>query len=112
VRSTAPLEAVRVTVRFAGDPGVLAHIAKGDTDSGVARNELAATATVDSVAPAGSSQREVELVVQAQKSASGWAYGDGPLRLGGVFVFRTPIYEAQGQVIRLTPPFKPEPAIP
>jgi hypothetical protein len=112
VRSTVPLEAVRVTVRFAGDPGVLAHIAKGDTDAGVARNELAATATVDSVAPAGSSQREVELVVQAQKSASGWAYGDGPLRLGGVFVFRTPIYEAQGQVIRLTPPFKPEPAIP
>ena len=110
VRSVEPLEPVRVTVRFSGEPGVLAHIAKGDTDAVAASNELAATATVDTAGPAGSGHREVDLVVQAQRSAAGWFYGDGPLRLGGAFVFRTPVYEAQGQVIRLSPPFKPEPA--
>jgi hypothetical protein len=107
VRSLAPLEPVRVTVRFSGDPGVLAHITKGDTDASATGNELAATATVDTAGSTGTSQREVDLVVQAQRSASGWVYGDGPLRLGGVFVFRTAAYEAQGHVIRLTPPFTP-----
>ena len=75
-----------------------------------ASNELAATATVDTAGPAGVGQREVDLVVQAQRSAAGWLYGEGPLRMGGGFVFRTPVYEAQGQVIRVSPPFKPEPA--
>ena len=49
VRSLQPLEPVRVTVRFSGDPRVLAQIAAGDRDFGDVRNELSATATIDSV---------------------------------------------------------------
>ena len=41
--ASQPLEPVRVTVRFTGDPRVLAQIGAGDRDFGDVRNELSAT---------------------------------------------------------------------
>jgi len=98
------LEPVRLTVRFAGPPSVVAQIAVGDRDLGEVRNELAATATVDAVTPAGGAVRDVSLTAQAQRGVTSWTYAMTPLRLGSSFTMRTARYEVSGIVIALTPP--------
>jgi hypothetical protein len=99
VRSVQPLQPVRVAVRFSGEPSVLAQIKAGDADFGDVRNELSATATVDSVAAAAGGSRDVRLTVQAQQGADGWLYANAPLRVGSAFVLRNRTYEARGTVL-------------
>ena len=103
VRGLQPLEPVRVTVRFSGNPGVLAQIKKGDADIGDVWNELAAGATVTDVAAANAGQRDVRLLVQAQRGTTSWTYGMSALRLGSAFQLRTAAYEVSGSVIELDP---------
>ncbi len=104
VRGLQPIEPVQVTVRFNGHPGVLSRIKKGDVDLGDVMNELSANGTVVDVASQGDpSARDVRLVVQAQRGTSGWTYAVAPLRLGGLFTLRTPLYELTGTVIQLSP---------
>ena len=101
VRSMQPLEPVRVTVRFSGDPRVLAQIKPGDRDFGDVRNELSATATIDSVDPLAGASREARLTVQAQRGADSWLYDNVPLRLGSAFTLRSERYEVQGTVVAI-----------
>jgi hypothetical protein len=101
VRSLYPLEPVPVTVRFSGDPRVLAPIAAGDRDFGDIRNELSATAIVDSVDPVAGSSREARLTVQAQRGTDTWLYNNAPLRLGSTFTLRSQRYEAEGTVMAI-----------
>ncbi len=101
VRSVAPLQPVRVTVRFGGDPRVLALMKPGDSSYGDVRNELSASAVVDSVGPAGGATREARLTVQAQSGANGWLHANTPLRPGGTFSWRNAAYELQGTVVAL-----------
>ena len=102
VRSVHPLEPVRVTVRFTGDPRVLGQIAAGDRDFGDIRNELSATATVDSGDPVAGTSREVRLTVQAQRGTDTWLYDNVPLRLGSAFTLQSQRYEAQGTVVGIS----------
>lgn len=104
LRGLQPLEPVRVTVRFSGNPDILAAIRQGDVDLGDVRNELSAGGAVGEVlSPAGASSRDVRLTVQAQRGVTGWTYQMAPLRIGSAFVLRTPRYEVQGTVIALAP---------
>lgn len=104
VRSIEPLQTARLTVRFSGEPRVLAQIRPGDRDFGDVRNELSATATVDGAGPAIGGSREVSLTVQAQRGADGWLYANTPLRLGSAFVLRNRSYEVSGIVIAVAAP--------
>jgi hypothetical protein len=99
IRSVQPLQPVRVTVRFAGEQSVLATMKAGDADFGDVRNELSATATIDSVGAVSGGTRDAQLTVQAQQGADGWLYANAPLRMGSRFVLRNQAYEAQGTVI-------------
>lgn len=99
VRSVQPLEAVMVTVRFSGDPRVLAQLRVGDADFGDVRNELSSTARIESLGPAGAGWREARLTLQAQRGADGWLYANLPLRLGSTFTVRNARYEATGTVV-------------
>lgn len=104
VRGLQPIEPVRVTVRFSGHSNVLAQVRRGDVDLGDASNELSANGTVDSVAGSGESgSRDVTLVLQGQRGTGSWTYQSAPLRLGGAFALRTPLYELHGTVIALSP---------
>ncbi|HYB96940.1 MAG TPA: DUF4330 family protein [Vicinamibacterales bacterium] len=103
VRSVHPLVPVPATVRFAGDPQVLAHVKAGDQDYGEFRNELGLTARIDSV-EGGGSARDARLTIYAQRGADSWLYQNAPLRLGGSFVFRSERYEVRGTVIALDAP--------
>ena len=107
VRSALPLERVRVRVRFAGPATVLAQRRKGDADLGDVRNELSATGTIEDVGPTAgsgdSAAREALMTLQAQRGSGGWVYATAPLRMGGTFVLRTPVYEVRGTVIALDP---------
>ena len=102
VRSLYPLEPVRVTVRFNGDPRMLAILGAGDRDFGDVRNELSATATIDSVDSVAGTSREARLTVQAQRGADTWLYNNVPLRLGSAFTMRSQKYEAQGSVVAIS----------
>jgi hypothetical protein len=104
VRSIAPLVPVRVTVRFSGEPRALAPMKAGDADFGDIRNELSATARIDSLDPPAGGSREVRLTVQAQRGADGWLYGNLPLRLGSPYTLRNDRYEARGTVVAVDAP--------
>ncbi|HYE88723.1 MAG TPA: DUF4330 family protein, partial [Vicinamibacterales bacterium] len=58
VRSIAPVVPVRVAVRFSGEPRVLSQIRAGDMDFGDIRNELGATARIESVESGGGNTRD------------------------------------------------------
>lgn len=104
VRSIEPLQAARITVRFSGEPRVLGQIAAGDRDFGDVRNELSATAIVDSVNPIGGGSREARVTAQAQRGADGWTYANSPLRVGSSFTLRNQLYEVRGTVIAVEAP--------
>jgi hypothetical protein len=104
VRSPHPLEGVPVSVRFNGNPSVLAKIKAGDVDMGAPANELASLARVDNAGPvrvlsAGSGEIDVRIVAQLQRVDHRWLYDSGVLRAGGTFTLRTPDYEITGTVI-------------
>lgn len=101
VRSIEPLQPARITVRFSGAPRVLAQIKPGDRDFGDVRNELSATAIVDSAGPASGGSRDVTLTAQAQRGADSWLYANAPLRIGSVFVLRNQSYEVKGTVLEV-----------
>ena len=102
VRGSQPIVPLDITVRFTGAPEVLAQLKAGDVDRGEVTNELSAGGTVASVA-AGSSSRDARIVVNAQQGTSSWIYANSPLRIGGSFTLRTPLYELHGTVVRLAP---------
>lgn len=104
VRSVQPLRPVRVTVRFSGEPRVLAQIKAGDLDFGDVRNELSATATVDSPGAVSGSSRDTQLTVQAQQGADGWLYVNAPLRIGAGFALRNQSYEVRGTILDVVAP--------
>lgn len=97
VRSVQPLVPLRVTVRVSGESGVLAQMQPGDTDFGDIRNELAASARIDSIDGGGA--RDLRLTVQAQRGVDSWLYANAPLRVGSPFQLRTERYEIRGTVI-------------
>lgn len=103
VRSIEPVVPVRVTVRFAGEPQVLAGIRPGDMDFAEIRNELGASARVDAVSGGGGT-RDARLTVQAQRGADGWLYANVPLRAGGAFALRNDRYEVHGTILALDAP--------
>lgn len=103
VRGTQPIVPLDITVRFTGALEALAQLKAGDVDRGEVTNELSAGGTVASVAAAGPSSRDARIVVSAQQGTSGWIYANSPLRIGGPFTLRTPLYELQGTVVRLVP---------
>lgn len=104
VRSVQPLQQVRVTVRFSGEPRVLAQIKSGDLDFGDVRNELSATATVVNTGSVSGSSRDTELNVQAQQGADSWLYANAPLRVGAPFILRNQSYEVHGTVLGVEAP--------
>lgn len=99
VRSVQPLQPVRVTVRFSGEPRVLAHIKTGDVDFGDVRNELSATATVNNPGSVSGGFRDTQLIAQAQQGADSWLYANAPLRIGAPFTLRNQSYEVRGTVL-------------
>ena len=103
VRSAQPLVPVKVTVRFTADPRVLSGMQPGDRDKGNVGNELAATATIDSLGAGGGSSRDVRLTVQAQQGADGWLYANNPLRLGSPFTLQNERYEVHGVIVGMDP---------
>ena len=76
----------------------------GDADFGDIRNELSATARVESLDAAAGGSRDVRLTVQAQRGADGLLYANLPLRLGGPFTLRNDRYEVRGTVVAIEPP--------
>jgi hypothetical protein len=77
----------------------------GDADFGDIRNELSATARIDSLDPPSGGSREARLTVQAQRGADGWLlYANLPLRLGSSFTLRNDRYEARGTVVAVDAP--------
>jgi hypothetical protein len=106
VRSAEALEPITATVRFAGAAEAVAQIKPGDVDLGIALNELAAGALVIAVSPsralsANAAEREVTLRIRSHRDSAGWIYGAGQLRIGAMFLMRTPTYEASGLLIDL-----------
>jgi hypothetical protein len=104
VRSAQPLRPVPIVVRFTGDARVLSAMRPGDTDFGAVRNELAATATLDSVGPVSDGANEARLTVQAQSGADGWLYHNVPLRLGSPFTLQNNRYEVHGVIVGVDAP--------
>lgn len=102
VRGTQPLASLDITVRFSGTPEALAQLKPGDADLGEITNELSVGGTVTGVTGGGST-RDARMKVNAQHGTSGWIYANNPLRIGGPFTLRTPLYELQGTVVRLVP---------
>lgn len=102
VRGTQPLVSLDITVRFTGTPEALAQVKTGDVDMGEVTNTLSIGGTVTSVGAAAGTSRDARLVVDAQQGTSGWIYANAPLRIGGPFLLRTPGYELQGTVVRLS----------
>ncbi|HYE87906.1 MAG TPA: hypothetical protein VEA16_16195, partial [Vicinamibacterales bacterium] len=70
-----------------------------DMDFGDIRNELGATARIESVESGGGNTRDAQLTVPAQRGADGWLYANVPLRPGGTFAVRNDRYEARGTVL-------------
>ena len=107
MRSPTPLEPVRATIRFTGEPRVLAQMKKGDSDLGRTGNELSAGIIVVDVGTPRPDGREATLEIQAQREASGWQYDNQSLRAGASFMLKTPSYEAAGVVLSIEPPRTP-----
>jgi hypothetical protein len=108
LRGSQPLETVEVVVQFPNRRELLAQIRPGDTDRGQYANPLAAGATVAAVgrpvALGGDTERvDVTLRAEAQRTSTSWSYASLPLRVGSSFVLRTPEYELQGTVVRISP---------
>ncbi len=103
MRSSAEVEPVHATVRFQADPRLLSQLKKGDFDIARATNELASGATVLDVSAPQPDVREAVIELQAQRGAAGWTLESQPLRLGGPFQLRTPVYELTGVVVALVP---------
>jgi hypothetical protein len=112
VRGIQPVERMRAVVRFNTIPVLIDQVKVGDVDVGMAANELVAGAEVVQAPPSrqlgDAAQRDVTLILRAQKVESGWTYAASPLRAGIAFVLRTRTYELQGVVLQLTP--EPSPA--
>lgn len=106
VRGILPVERVRAVVRFTTIPALVDQIKAGDIDVGMAANELVAGAEVVQAPPArrigDAAERDVTLMLRAQKVEGGWTYATAPLRAGSAFVLRTKTYELQGVVLQLT----------
>jgi hypothetical protein len=103
VRSSAPVESVRVTVRFGGEAQILSQIRSGDLDLAKATNEIAPGATVADVAAPRGNTREATLLVQAQRDQAGWVYENRPLRAGAALTLRTRSYEVSGLILTIDP---------
>ena len=77
----------------------------------MATNELVAGAEVVQAPPSrrigDSAERDVTVILRAQKVEGGWTYATAPLRAGSAFVLRTRTYELQGVVLQLTPETSP-----
>lgn len=99
VIGSQPLTSLRVQVRFGGLREALDQVKIGDVDLGIEMNELAAGARIIGVAALAPGQRDVDMVVQAQRISSGWSYSAAPLRIGGPFSLRTTTYELSGTVV-------------
>jgi hypothetical protein len=109
VRSTVPVEAVRIQVRLAAPPSVLSLIKAGDVDLGGTTNELALLARVTStealrVVGPNAAEVTVSLLAQMQRIEQQWLYDSAPLRAGAKITFRTSRYEAAGAVTEVPPP--------
>src|SRR5262245_55307197 len=109
VRGTDPVETIEFVVDVTGRTDVLNSVRTGDVDHGLYFNPLAGGARVVELGPlkpSGDMGRiDLKLTAQAQKGAGGWIYGSAPLKVGLPFVLRTPRYEVQGTVVRVTPPW-------
>jgi hypothetical protein len=117
IRGVQPLEPVQVTVQIGGQAEVVALVRKGDADYGQYLNPLAAGAVVDAVGPRvavgpGLDRVDVTVTARAQRGSSSWTYAAAPLRAGGPFLLRTPRYELQGTVLRISPDWSAAPAGP
>ena len=108
IRGLQPVEAVQVTVQVIGRSAIVDQIHAGDADYGQFMNPLAAGAVVDRV---GSRTRvgddtdrvDLTLTAQAQRGSGSWTYATSPLRAGAMLALRTPRYEVQGVVLRVSP---------
>jgi hypothetical protein len=112
VRSTAPVEAVRIEVRLAAPPSVLSLVTSGDVDLGGTTNELALLARVAGTEPMRvlgptAAEMTVSLIAQLQRVEQHWLYDTAPLRAGAKITLRTSRYEAAGVVTRVPPPDPP-----
>src|SRR5262245_44373584 len=103
VRTTLPVEDVRVTVRFASEARIVSQIHEGDLDVAKVINELSAGATVVSVSSPRPELRETVLRVPAQRESAGWIYHGEPLRVGTPFALRTAGYEVSGLIVAIEP---------
>lgn len=104
VRSSHPLEAIPILIRFSGTPSLLSKIKAGDIDRGPTANELAELAHVDSVGPVrASSEVDVRVIAQLQRVDHRWLYDSGVLRAGSTLTLKTPDYEVSGIVIDMPP---------
>lgn len=101
VRSSAPLEPLRMSVRVQAAPAVIARIKAGDIDNGGIANEFATLARIDSVNASGGTA-EITLTAQAQHVDGGWLYDSAPLRAGAPLTLRTIGYEVSGIVTEIS----------
>jgi hypothetical protein len=109
VRSTVPVEAMRIEVRLAAPPSVLSLIKAGDVDLGGTTNELALVARVAATEPVrvvgpNAAEMTVSLIAELQRAEQQWLYDSAPLRAGTKITLRTSRYEAAGVVTQAPPP--------
>jgi hypothetical protein len=108
IRGLQPVEPVQVTAQVTARAEIIDQIRKGDADFGQYMNPLAAGATVENVGnrvrvAEATDRVDVVLAAQAQRGSSSWTYGALPLRAGAALTVRTPRYEVQAVVLRVTP---------
>lgn len=103
MQSSAPLEPVRVAIRFQADPRIISLMKKGDVDLLKTTSELASGATVVEVSAPRPEVREATIALEAQRDPAGWVYQNQPLRVGTSFALRTPAYEVTGMVLAIDP---------
>jgi hypothetical protein len=108
IRGLQPVEPVQVTVQVIAREEIVDQIRVGDADYGQFMNPLAAGAVVDRVGNRirvgeGTDRVDVSLTAQAQRGSSSWTYAAAPLRAGAPLRLRTPRYEADAVVLRVSP---------
>jgi hypothetical protein len=107
VRGAEALEPIEAVVQMVGAPAVIAQLRVGDVDRGGSSNPLAAGGTITQIgsrSTSGANQTAiVTMRLSAERGSNGWVYASRPLHAGTTVTLRTPRYELNGYVQKLTP---------